>query len=195
LWTIIGSIWFIMLSLSISPTEIETLPSVPTDYAALTGLSALGYVAGKAARKAGPRITGISGIASPSSAPTTLELIVTGAGLSFSATALMQIGLVTATTPPGTTPGTAPGTAMAVVNKTVEPAMLIKPGTNLPDIQVIETDKQAGEDQFAKSMKVTIHKPDKSWIESPKTPKTYRFTLTNPDGQKAEEYYTLRADA
>jgi hypothetical protein len=55
-WTIVGVLSFVVLALSTSPADIEHLPSIPEGFLALMGVSSVGYLGGKVARKAGPVI-------------------------------------------------------------------------------------------------------------------------------------------
>lgn len=53
-WTIIGVIGFVAATLAQDPATVAELPKVPSNFVPLMGVSALGYLAGKVARKAGP---------------------------------------------------------------------------------------------------------------------------------------------
>jgi hypothetical protein len=59
LWTIIGALAFLLFAFSIAPETINALPSVPNGFLELMGISAAGYVGGKAARGPGPNIQSI----------------------------------------------------------------------------------------------------------------------------------------
>src|SRR5262249_46161313 len=56
-WTIIGVIAFIALTLSIEPGHIKDLPPIPEKFLYLMGISSFGYLGGKLARKPGPVIS------------------------------------------------------------------------------------------------------------------------------------------
>jgi hypothetical protein len=55
-WTIIGVIGFVAATLAQDPATVAELPKVPSNFVPLMGVSALGYLAGKVVRKAGPII-------------------------------------------------------------------------------------------------------------------------------------------
>jgi hypothetical protein len=60
IWTIIGAFIFLWLSLVQTPVDIVELPKVPDTFLQLMGISSLGYLSGKFARKAGPIINDVS---------------------------------------------------------------------------------------------------------------------------------------
>jgi hypothetical protein len=82
-WTLLGSAYFLFLSLSIDPAAIEGLPKLPPEMLDLMGLSSAGYLAGKFARKPGPVIDDIGVDLPPDGS---LKLTVRGRILSPSAT-------------------------------------------------------------------------------------------------------------
>ncbi|HVR39728.1 MAG TPA: hypothetical protein VMU84_11580 [Thermoanaerobaculia bacterium] len=55
-WTIVGVASFIGLVLNSDPAHLSTLPAIPDNFLALMGISSIGYLGGKAVRKAGPVI-------------------------------------------------------------------------------------------------------------------------------------------
>lgn len=60
IWTVIGALMFLWLSLSQTPVDILELPKVPDSFLQLMGISSLGYLSGKFARKPGPIINDVS---------------------------------------------------------------------------------------------------------------------------------------
>jgi hypothetical protein len=58
-WTIIGIITFIALTLATEPGHIKDLPTIPEKFLLLMGISSFGYLGGKLARKPGPVISKI----------------------------------------------------------------------------------------------------------------------------------------
>jgi hypothetical protein len=58
-WTVVGVVAFIFLTLRIEPGSIESLPAVPERFMYLMGISSFGYLGGKLARKPGPVMTQI----------------------------------------------------------------------------------------------------------------------------------------
>jgi hypothetical protein len=56
LWTILGAIVFVFLVLASDPGTIKDLPTIPPGFLEIMGVSSLGYLGGKMARKPGPVI-------------------------------------------------------------------------------------------------------------------------------------------
>jgi hypothetical protein len=59
-WTIVGVIGFIALTIARGPGRIDTLPAIPERLLYLMGLSSFAYVGGKLARKPGPVINDLA---------------------------------------------------------------------------------------------------------------------------------------
>ncbi len=59
-WTLLGAIVFLFLVMLNDPRTISDLPKVPSGFLELMGISSLGYLGGKLARKPGPVIDEIS---------------------------------------------------------------------------------------------------------------------------------------
>jgi hypothetical protein len=55
-WTLLGCFSFLMLILAADPSSLKDLPDVPQGFLFLTGISAAGYLGGKAVRSPGPVI-------------------------------------------------------------------------------------------------------------------------------------------
>jgi len=72
-WTLLGSAYFLFLTLSIDPAAIKDLPAIPQRMIDIMGLSAGGYLAGKFARRPGPVIDDI-GAAVPGDGSLTLTV-------------------------------------------------------------------------------------------------------------------------
>jgi hypothetical protein len=60
-WTLLGAFGFVCSTLAQEPATVTDLPQVPESFIPLMGLSSLGYLAGKFARKPGPVIKQIVG--------------------------------------------------------------------------------------------------------------------------------------
>ncbi len=56
-WTLLGCFSFLMLILAADPSSLKDLPDVPQGFLFLTGISAAGYLGGKAVRSPGPVIS------------------------------------------------------------------------------------------------------------------------------------------
>lgn len=79
-WTIIGIIAFIALTLATEPGHIKDLPTIPEKFLLLMGISSFGYLGGKLARKPGPVISKIEAETG------SLTLTIQGSSLSPDAT-------------------------------------------------------------------------------------------------------------
>jgi hypothetical protein len=75
-WTIIGAAVFVYLVFQHDPGTIKDLPQVPSGFLELMGVSSLGYLGGKVARRAGPVIDEIL------TKPSSLEFTLKGRNLS-----------------------------------------------------------------------------------------------------------------
>jgi hypothetical protein len=56
-WTLVGVAGFISIVLSADPARLSALPSIPSNFLVLMGVSSAGYLAGKAVRDPGPTVT------------------------------------------------------------------------------------------------------------------------------------------
>jgi hypothetical protein len=83
-WTIIAAFGFLALTYSVSPADITELPTIPEGILLLSGVSAAGYLGGKLARPAGPKLTAVSAEADAAAGKLTLTL--TGSALLKTAT-------------------------------------------------------------------------------------------------------------
>jgi hypothetical protein len=81
IWTVIGIGTFVAIIFKSDPRNINDLPSIPSGFLELMGISAGGYLVGKLVRKAGPTLNAIA----ISGTPTELSFQLTGSGLSQSA--------------------------------------------------------------------------------------------------------------
>jgi hypothetical protein len=84
-WTILGVGVYLVVVLCQNPAEIKVLPTIPDGFLQLSGISSLGYLGGKLARKPGPTITSIFNV-SYDSVRQVLMLDVQGTNLSEDAT-------------------------------------------------------------------------------------------------------------
>lgn len=89
LWTLVGVGVYLVVTIEVEPSQLQELPKVPDGFLQLAGLSAAGYIGGKLARKPGPRISGVAPTYPPA-AGDPLTLRIAGAGLSSSATYLLN---------------------------------------------------------------------------------------------------------
>ncbi len=84
-WTVLGVGVYLVVVIFQNPAEIKGLPTIPDGFLQLSGISSLGYLGGKLARKPGPAITSIANVSYDSSSQA-LVLDVQGSNLSEDAT-------------------------------------------------------------------------------------------------------------
>jgi hypothetical protein len=172
LWTVIGALMFLWLSVVQSPVGILELPKVPESFLQLMGISSLGYLGGKFARKAGPIINDVSvklgtftppkkeGAPAPTARPAT---ILTLRGRILSPDADFKI---TYAAKDKNTPG-------KEVSLTDHFAPL--------DVKVVESDDQTTtREKTAKKLEITVDQPNLEWLDG-----ATKLLISNPDGQTA----------
>jgi hypothetical protein len=160
IWTIIGAVSFLGLTLLHSPAEIQDLPRIPDQFLTLAGISAAGYLGGKLARPAGLKITGIALDTDPATKDT---LLVSGSLLAKSATITIT-DLAT-----GKAAGTVPSAAITIAVPEDPSA-----GADLAKVLRIDPAKM--------SPPLVLPTPDPAR-------KQYRIAVLNPDGTHAEWEY------
>jgi hypothetical protein len=164
-WTMVGVAAFIVLALSTSPAEIEHLPSIPEGFLGLMGISSVGYLGGKLARKPGPVIKRVEA--------TLGSLILHVDGTSLAPDALFRVdgqdvmpSMLDAAEHPSGRPtiiadGDQPGFARTLLLKLGTPP---EAWTRLPNPAGKTPDEVAG---------------------------THSLTIINPDGQRAVWNFTI----
>jgi hypothetical protein len=189
IWTIIGALMFLFLSLFQTPVDILELPKVPDSFLQLMGISSLGYLGGKFARKPGPVINDIAvriekwppappdgngganggangGPGDPNDdgkSQPRLATILTIRGRILSPDADFKI---TYETKDKNTPA-------KEVSLTDHFAPL--------EVKVVETDDQTSkQDKTAKKLQLTIDQPTLEWLDG-----ATKLLISNPDGQTA----------
>jgi hypothetical protein len=80
IWTILGVVGFVSATLAQDPATVTELPKIPDNFVPLMGVSSLGYLAGKVARKPGPVIRQLApappyGPSAPGAAPTVIRIV------------------------------------------------------------------------------------------------------------------------
>jgi hypothetical protein len=85
IWTVLGVGVYLVVVIFQNPAEIKGLPTIPNGFLQLSGISSLGYLGGKLARKPGPAISSIFNVSYDSSSQI-LTLDVQGENLSEDAT-------------------------------------------------------------------------------------------------------------
>ncbi|CAN7487238.1 hypothetical protein LJR029_000910 [Caballeronia sp. LjRoot29] len=170
LWTIVGAIGFIVYTLALDPATIQDLPKLPDGFLQLAGISAAGYIGGKAVRKGGPVLAGVKGV-SDQAVTADVTWTLTGTGLAKNATFAYKVG-----------------------SGDTEPAQ-----QSLPDatVEANSTD-QDGDPTLFKKLTVTMKNTPPAALPSavgtpPPAPKSQYhkrlFVIINPDGQQAEWPY------
>jgi len=165
LWTIVGGLAFFFYALAISPAETQNLPEIPTGFLQLMGISAAGYVGGKIVRGPGPRITAVSGVLDAPPAPGGFR------GITL----------------------TVDGTNLASAGATFFMAVFAAGNAAAPgaDVQV-HPDNLPAQAAATYSTQLRLHVPGTQALAfAPGT--KYRFTIVNPDGEKASWDFTMPA--
>ena len=193
IWTVLGVLAFVFLVISSDPATIQDLPKVPEGFLYLMGISSAGYLGGKLARKSGPVIDtivaqkGTAGAAGAAGAAgTTVTMEVQGRNLSRQSIIMIDDRQVTYDT-----------------SRAATSAPVVKKDATL---EVIREDPQATQPDFALALRVILlneiawleewrksdsndddaNNPD-NWLKRP-----HRFSIMNPDGQKAVLSFTIK---
>ena len=154
-WTIIGALAFFWLVFNEDPLTITTLPKIPEGFLQLMGISSLGYLAGKLARKPGPVI---DDVVTTLTDPKTLVMTLRGRILSKNATFKISYK--------GASQDNAPSAwGEAPLTGNLDPKILE------PDDQSVDT---------AKKLQITIQNCDVRWLQGES-----KVVISNPDGQSA----------
>jgi hypothetical protein len=160
-WTMVGVAAFLALTLFVEASKISALPAIPTNFLALQGISAAGYLGGKIARSQGPVITSATGTgAAP---PMSIDII--GQGLSIRPGIRIDDQKITYETAPGTLPS-----AVGV-------------------LEILAYDDRSLDKSFATQLKLRI--TDAATVNRLRaglvagTPLWRELSVTNPDGQSA----------
>jgi hypothetical protein len=143
-WTIIGVVGFVAATLAQDPATVAELPKVPSNFVPLMGVSALGYLAGKVARKAGPIIKQLAPLPpyGPGS-PAAGGIRIVGESLSPRAQVSVNGALVPSdgvTVPP---PQSA--TSEFVTELQVTPPSIAPAAARVPAVKVVNPDGQSAE--------------------------------------------------
>jgi hypothetical protein len=136
IWTMLGAVTFLFMTLSSDPATLHDLPKIPESFLQLMGISSLGYLGGKLARKPGPVIDAIvpKPVAGP---PPTLTLAISGQKLSRDASLRVDDSDIPVVATPDAVK------TSAVLDESVK--------------------EEQGE--FYRKLVFTIHKPHSDWVE------------------------------
>jgi hypothetical protein len=166
-WTLLGAVTFLFFTISSDPATLHDLPKIPDSFLQIMGISSLGYLSGKLARKPGPVIDNIQPDPTTAAGVTT-NFKLTVAGQKLSQDAALRIGaddVKIVTTPAG-------GTAVA-------------PPLEVGSAKLNGFTKEEQGD-FCKQLIFEIN-PKPEW----KTKDKHKVTLTNDDGKAASWDYEL----
>jgi hypothetical protein len=84
-WTLVGFLGFLMLVLLADPSSLKALPDIPDGFLYLTGVSAAGYLGGKAVRPPGPVIHEVLAKGAPLQGSVNLTILLKGENLATNA--------------------------------------------------------------------------------------------------------------
>ncbi len=167
-WTLVGVLAFLALTFLADPGSLRSLPSIPQGFLALMGVSSAGYLGGKLARSPGPIVMKIKG-----QWETDMSQSVSSGRRDKLTFDIFGQNLAT----------TGCGVRFDDLQVTYVKALDAKPTDNV--LEVVAQNTDAGGDNFASQLRLTIKDPaliDKIATKKPPPP---NLTLTNPDGQMA----------
>lgn len=156
IWTVLGAFWFLYFTLSRDPTAIQALPSIPDNFQSLMGISAAGYLGGKLARGPGPQIRSVTAVMNADNA----VLTVTGSSLATKGAIFRLADLSAGASAPD----------VELVGTEIDKTSVVDPTGALASTLVLNIKSSPG-------LALTPAKPG--------TIRTFRFTIVNPDGEKA----------
>ena len=163
-WTALGAVTFLFFTLTGDPATLHDLPKIPDSFLQIMGISSLGYLGGKLARKPGPVIDDIQ--ADPATATAlamsnTLTLTISGQKLSHAA----GLRIDDTDVPVGT------------------------PGAGVTTPYATRQDGAVKEEQgdFYKKLIFQVGNPDAKW----KTAAEHKVTIINDDGKAASWNYKI----
>jgi hypothetical protein len=176
IWTILGVAVFLWLVILQDPASISSLPTVPDGFLQLMGISSLGYLSGKFARRPGPVINDIAPkVDAPNPDPTKPA---PAAPTNGKVTLLTVRGRILSPDADFKITYQAPGKAGSAAPEEKE---ILLTGELAPKkIDVLERDEQSNPDKTAKKLELTINQGDLKWLRG-----ASKFTISNPDGQCA----------
>jgi hypothetical protein len=161
IWTLLGAVTFLFYTLTSDAATLHDLPKIPESFLQIMGISSLGYLGGKLARKPGPVIDEImpKPVAGP---PKTLTLAISGQKLSGHASMRIDDTDVAVVTTPDA----------------VKPSAVLVTGDSAKDEQ----------GEFYRKLVFTISNPNQAWMD---VGTTHTVVITNDDGKAASWKYTV----
>jgi hypothetical protein len=155
-WTVMGALAFLYLTISQDPARISALPTVPDGFLQLMGISSLGYLAGKLARRPGPVIDDVK--METKGVPDLTLITLRGRILSPNATFKITYK---------------PERADKKKEQNITSLL-----TSTPEIK--DKDEQSKPDDTAKTLVITVTAKCDDLLKD-----ASKFTISNPDGQSA----------
>lgn len=166
-WTLVGICVYLLLVVEQSPAEIKTLPTIPDGFLQLTGISSLGYLGGKLARKPGPVISGMEP-ARFDDANKKLTLVINGQNLSKNANYRIKLP------------------------DSIRRNPYLLPGAGQANPEVMIKEAQDGQADYGRILELSFVADDFPWTKA-KALFSCDFTIFNPDGQFADWTFTAGA--
>ena len=141
LWTVLGVFGFVSATLAQNPATLTELPQIPDSFIPLMGLSSLGYLAGKVARKPGPIVRQMAPPPPYGAAGTIIHIT----GENFSPRA--QVKINGALLQPGeiSTGATAQADAQFVTELILTPTAIAPAASGVAAVKVVNPDGQSAE--------------------------------------------------
>jgi hypothetical protein len=164
LWTLVAVFAFLAAALQLDPLQIDTLPKIPERLLELSGISSAGYLGGKLVRNPGPVISEV--LIRPGS------LLLTIMGRNLERFARFEIN------------GQSITKLLPTSNADESPYRAV----------VLEPEGGDRGSNFAKSLQLTLLKPDPVWLSASKQPPELELAVINQDGQRAAFKLELDAD-
>ena len=166
-WTLVGVIVYLIVVIFQNPGQIQALPTIPSGFLQLSGISSLGYLGGKLARKPGPVISSMNPATYDESSKE-FTLVINGRNLSKDATFKIQTFKIQKGS-----------NDINLPKDDKDDIYLPKDVSVTPEI----IDSEASDSSLAKVLKIVIPSNENNW---PKVKSPYKLTTYNPDGQSAE---------
>ncbi|RAA11774.1 hypothetical protein [Ralstonia pseudosolanacearum] len=160
LWTIIGAIAYVALTLSLDPASIQQYIELPSGFLTLSGISTAGYLGARVARNAGPNILRVTTV--PDAQEKLVKLTVEGTALSKSGQYLIALSKDT--------------------GKGYDSAVAITASELQPPIEASEVED--GSQDLYKRLVIVFRPANGKWFDTP--PQKGQFSIVNPDGQRAD---------
>lgn len=176
IWTVLGAVTFLFFTISSDPATLHDLPKIPESFLQIMGISSLGYLGGKLARKPGPVIDEIQvdpPDATRAAAAEKLTLIISGQKLSLNAGLRIEdadVPVVAESPKPDPANPNQPVASAAVLRKDTTDSIKEEQG------------------EFYKKLTFDIWNADSKWKKVGK----HKVTIINGDGKAASWDYEIK---